>query len=79
MVDALAAADAADPAAVRRAVMVDGSPAAVGAALLTGGVDALRQFTLTLFRPLLPMLAKTAPDGAADTHLAPAATTQRVA
>ena len=33
--------------------------------LLTGGSDALRQFRLTLFRPLLPMLAQTAPDVAA--------------
>ena len=65
MIDALAAAGAADPAAVRRAVMVNGSPAAVGGALLTGGSDALRQFRLTLFRPLLPMLAQTAPDVAA--------------
>ncbi len=62
MADALAAAAGVDAAAVRRALMVAGSLAAVGAAALDGGVAALRGFRLTLFRPLLPMLAGTAPD-----------------
>ena len=62
MADALAAAAGVDAAEVRRALMVAGSLAAVGAAALDGGVEALRGFRLTLFRPLLPMLAGTAPD-----------------
>ena len=62
MADALAAAAEVDAADVRRALMVSGSLAAVGAAALDGGAAALRGFRLTLFRPLLPMLAGTAPD-----------------
>ena len=62
MADALAAAAGVDAAEMRRAFMVAGSLAAVGAAALDGGVAALRGFRLTLFRPLLPMLAGTAPD-----------------
>ena len=62
MADALAAAAGVDAAEMRRALMVAGSLAAVGAAALDGGVAALRGFRLTLFRPLLPMLAGTAPD-----------------
>ena len=62
MADALAAAAEVDAAELRRALMVSGSLAAVGAAALDGGVAALRGFRLTLFRPLLPMLAGTAPD-----------------
>ena len=62
MVDALAGAAAVEAVAVRRALMVSGSLPAVGSALLTGGEDALGGFRLTLFRPLLPMLAQTAPD-----------------
>ena len=62
MADAVAAAAEVDAAEVRRAVMVSGSLAAVGAAALDGGAPALRGFRLTLFRPLLPMLAGSAPD-----------------
>ena len=62
MADALAAAAEVDAAEVRRALMVSGSLAAVGAAALDGGAAALRGFRLTMFRPLLPMLAGTAPD-----------------
>ena len=62
MADALAAAAEVDAAEVRRAVMVSGSLTAAGEAALDGGVEALRGFRLTLFRPLLPMLAGTAPD-----------------
>ena len=62
MVEAVAAAGGAPPAAVRRALLVGGSLPAVGAALLGAGEAALGQFRLTLFRPLQPMLAQTAPD-----------------
>ena len=62
MADALAAAAEVDAAELRRALMVSGSLATVGAAALDGGVAALRGFRLTLFRALLPMLAGTAPD-----------------
>ena len=65
MADALAAAADVDGAEVRRALMVSGSLTAAGEAALAGGVEALRRFRLTLFRPLLPMLAGTAPDVAA--------------
>ncbi|PYC75829.1 ATP-dependent DNA ligase [Streptomyces tateyamensis] len=59
-VDALAAAGGADPAAVRRAVMLGGSLGAVARALLAEGPQALELFTLTVGRPVLPMLAQTA-------------------
>ena len=62
MADALAAAAGVAAAEVRRALMVSGSLPAAGEAALAGGVEALRRFRLTLFRPLLPMLAGTAPD-----------------
>ena len=65
MADALAAAAEVEAAEVRRALMVSGSLTAAGEAALAGGVEALRSFRLTLFRPLLPMLAGTAPDVAA--------------
>ncbi|MFE0465087.1 ATP-dependent DNA ligase [Kitasatospora sp. NPDC058965] len=59
-VDALAAAGGADPAEVRRAVMLGGSLGAVAGALLGEGPAALARFTLTVGRPVLPMLAQTA-------------------
>jgi len=62
MVEALAAAGEVAPAAVRRALLVGGSLPAVGAVLLGAGEAALGTFRLTLFRPLQPMLAQTAPD-----------------
>ncbi len=65
MADALAAAAEVDTTDVRRALMVSGSLPAVGEAALAAGVEALRGFRLTLFRPLLPMLAGTAPEVAA--------------
>lgn len=68
MVDALAAAADVKAAAVRRAFMMSGSLVDVGGAALRGGSAGLREFRLTLFRPLLPMLAGTAPDAAAALH-----------
>lgn len=62
MVEALAGAAGVAAAAVRRALLVGGSLPAVGSALLGGGEAALAGFRLTLFRPLQPMLAQTAPD-----------------
>ena len=62
MVEALAGAAGVAGAAVRRALLVGGSLPAVGTALLCGGEGALGEFRLTLFHPLLPMLAQTAPD-----------------
>jgi DNA ligase 1 len=62
MVEAVArAAEVASPD-VRRAAMVSGDLAAVAAAALSGGRDALRGFRLTLLSPLQPMLAQTAAD-----------------
>ena len=62
MVEALAGASGVAAGAVRRALLVGGSLPAVGTALFSGGQGALGEFRLTLFRPLLPMLAQTAPD-----------------
>ena len=62
MVEALAAAGGVAAAAVRRALLVGGSLPAVGDSLLSDGEAALGKFRLTMFRPLLPMLAQTAPD-----------------
>ncbi|WP_035845170.1 ATP-dependent DNA ligase [Kitasatospora azatica] len=59
-VDALAAAGGAEPAQVRRAVMLGGTLGAVAEALLGHGPDALAEFRLTVGRPVLPMLAHTA-------------------
>ncbi len=47
---------------VRRAVMLTGSPAEVAAAALKEGRTGLQRFSLQLFRPLQPMLARTAED-----------------
>jgi len=48
--------------AVRRALMVSGDLGTIATAARSGGREALGQFSLTLFRPLRPMLAQTAPD-----------------
>ena len=45
---------------LRRAWMFAGNLAAVAHAALSGGVDAVQQFTLTHFQPIKPMLAGTA-------------------
>jgi DNA ligase-1 len=62
MVEAIAraASVAADP--VRRALMLSGDLAEVAQAALSGGAGALGQFSLELFRPVLPMLAQPADD-----------------
>ncbi|AWB92888.1 ATP-dependent DNA ligase [Aeromicrobium chenweiae] len=59
--DALAIAGHVPPASVRRAAMMAGSTVDVATAALTGGEDALAGFVLTVGRPVLPMLASTAP------------------
>lgn len=58
--EALAQATQAPPAAVRRAVMLAGSLQIVAERLLADGPDALAEFRLTVGRPVLPMLARTA-------------------
>jgi DNA ligase-1 len=68
---ALAEAFGADEAAVRRAVMLEGALGPVAHALATDGPPALATFSLTLFRPVLPMLADTAPDVGALAPLLP--------
>jgi DNA ligase-1 len=60
MADAVAKAAGVPAAAVRRAAMLGGALPAVAAAALTGGEAALEQFTLTVGRPVGPMLAQTA-------------------
>ncbi len=62
MLDAVAAAAGVPVADVRRAAMLRGATAPVAAAALTGGLDALSAFTLTVGQPVRPMLAGTAPD-----------------
>jgi DNA ligase-1 len=47
---------------VRRAAMLAGSTVAVTAAAMTGGEQALAGFGLEVGRPVLPMLASSAPD-----------------
>ncbi|WP_225098921.1 ATP-dependent DNA ligase [Streptomyces sp. CoH27] len=59
-VEGLARATGADPAGVRRAVMLAGSLQTVARALLAEGPGALERFGLTVGRPVLPMLAQSA-------------------
>ncbi|MEU2223752.1 ATP-dependent DNA ligase [Streptomyces sp. NPDC018347] len=59
-VEGLARATGADPADVRRAVMLSGSLRTVARALLGEGPAALERFRLTVGRPVLPMLAHSA-------------------
>ncbi|WP_320772851.1 ATP-dependent DNA ligase [Streptomyces sp. CRN 30] len=59
-VEGLAQATGADPADVRRAVMLAGSLRTVAEALLAEGPGALGRFRLTVGRPVLPMLAHSA-------------------
>jgi len=60
MTEAVARAASVPVAEVRRAMMLRGSLAAVAAAALAGGSDALRAFGLEVGRPVRPMLASTA-------------------
>ena len=74
MLEAVAQAAALPAPEVRRAAMLAGSLAEVAYAALTQGAAGLRSFSLTLFRPLLPMLAQPAEDiGAALEQLGEAA------
>ncbi len=59
--EGLAAAGGVPVAAVRRAAMMAGSTIDIAVAALTGGEDALAAFALEVGRPVLPMLASTAP------------------
>ncbi|WP_396907084.1 ATP-dependent DNA ligase, partial [Mycolicibacterium phlei] len=65
MADAVAKAADLPAAAVRRAAMLGGNLPAVAAAALTEGAAGLARFTLTVGRPVGPMLAQTA-TGVAD-------------
>jgi len=60
--EALAVAAGADPADVRRAVMLSGSLGDVAQALLARGPQALADYRLEVGRPVQPMLAHTAKD-----------------
>jgi len=62
MADAVGSAAGVAPAAVRRAAMLGGELPVVAAAALTGGLAALDRFTLSVGRPVGPMLAQTATD-----------------
>ncbi len=65
VVDAIASATRLAPAAVRSAYMLAGDIGVVAQAAFADGADGLARFGLTLFRPVLPMLAQTA-DTAGD-------------
>ena len=62
MVQALARAAEAEPAAVQRAFMLRGDLAAVAEAVLRDGPAALDRFHLEVGRPVRPMLARPAKD-----------------
>ena len=62
MVEAVARAAELPAAEVRRAAMLAGDLAPVAAAALAEGSAGLARFRLTLFRPVQPMLARTAAD-----------------
>jgi DNA ligase-1 len=64
VVDALALVIGAPARQVRAAYMLAGDLGAVAEAALEGGAAGLARFGLTLFRPVLPMLAQTAEDAA---------------
>lgn len=59
--EGVAAAAGVPAAALRRAVMLDGSLPRVGAAVLAEGAEALGAVTLRVGQPVQPMLAGTAP------------------
>ncbi len=60
MADAVARASGLPLSDIRRAAMVSGDLEAVAVAALTDGAAGLAAFSLTLFRPVLPMLAQPA-------------------
>ncbi|MFC4784827.1 ATP-dependent DNA ligase [Nocardioides sp. MAHUQ-72] len=60
--EAVAQAAGVPLAAVRRAAMLAGSTVSVTVAAMTGGEEALAGFGLEVGRPVLPMLASSAPD-----------------
>jgi DNA ligase-1 len=60
VVEAVAKAAELPADAVRRAYMLAGDLGAVAAAALAGGAAEIGRFGLTLFRPIMPMLAQTA-------------------
>jgi DNA ligase 1 len=62
MVDAVARAADVPVADLRRAAMVAGNLAEVAEGAMAGGAAALARFSLTLLRPVQPMLAQTATD-----------------
>jgi DNA ligase-1 len=62
VVEAIAKAAELPADAVRRAYMLAGDLGEVAAAALEGGAAEIGRFGLTLFRPVLPMLAQTADD-----------------
>jgi DNA ligase-1 len=63
--EAIAAASGVRLAAVRRAAMLAGGTVPIVVAAMTGGEEALAEIGLEVGRPVLPMLASTAPDVAA--------------
>ena len=66
--EAIAAASGVKLTVVRRAAMLAGGTVPIVVAAMTGGEDALAEVGLEVGRPVLPMLASTAPDvGAAIT------------
>ncbi|WP_020104037.1 ATP-dependent DNA ligase [Mycobacterium sp. 360MFTsu5.1] len=62
MADAVAKATGIPAAEVRRAAMLSGNLATVAAVAMSDGADGLQRFTLTVGRPVSPMLAQTATD-----------------
>lgn len=62
LLESIAAAAAVSPDLVRRANMYVGNPGEVAKVALLGGVEALSQIDLQLFRPVRPMLAELAED-----------------
>ncbi|MGW8379343.1 ATP-dependent DNA ligase [Streptomyces sp. ODS28] len=77
--EGLAEAVGAEPAQVRRAVMLGGSLGAVARELLARGPGALADFRLEVGRPVQPMLAQTAKDvDAALDKLGPCAVEEKL-
>ena len=64
VVEAMAKAKGLDPKAVRSAYMLAGEIGMLAGSVLADGAAGLSRFGLTVFRPVLPMLAQTAEDPA---------------